>query len=118
MIARGTLRAGSRTRLVATAALSMPRNEKSSRADALGSAVHEPPCARTGPTLPGWNASNPATATIARAVIFRTVVATATAPTDRVPTRLLSAASQSRARGHGEGRQPTRPEPERRLRVA
>ena len=52
---------------------------------------------RTGPTWPAWNASNPATATIARAVIFRTVVATATAPTDRVLTRLLSAASQSTA---------------------
>ena len=75
----------------------MPKNEKSSRADALGSAVNEPPCARTGPTALAWNASSPATATIARAAILSTVVATATAPTDRVETRLLNAGSQSTA---------------------
>ena len=41
--------------------------------------------ARTGRTSPARNASSPATATIARAAILRTVVAAATAPTRAAP---------------------------------
>ena len=51
--------------------------------------------ASTSPTLPGSNMIRPTIATIDSAPIFSTVVVTATVPTDRVLTRLLSTGSQS-----------------------
>ena len=62
----------------------MPKNEKQQGGE-LRSGVDEPPCARSGRTSPVRNASSPATATIARAAILRTVVAAATAPTRTTP---------------------------------
>ena len=90
------MRAGSRTRFVATAAPSIPRKLNSSSAQAAGSArATSPPFASTEPTFPGSKRTSPTIATIASAPILSTVVVTATAPTDRVPTRLLSTGSQS-----------------------
>src|SRR5918995_802590 len=112
MIARGTLRSGSRTRLVATAAPSMPKNEKSSRADALGSAVHEPPCARTGPTSPAWNASSPATARIARAAIFTNGRGHGHRTHRPGADEVVERRKPEHGASHGERREPTRPQPE------